>query len=54
MRLAYVMSLELREHVVTALALTPGFLRSEAMLDRFGVTEQNWRDGARQDRHFAE
>jgi NAD(P)-dependent dehydrogenase (short-subunit alcohol dehydrogenase family) len=51
-RLAQAMSQELREHGVTALALTPGFLRSEAMLDHFGVTEANWRDGAKQDAHF--
>jgi NAD(P)-dependent dehydrogenase (short-subunit alcohol dehydrogenase family) len=43
-RLAYDMALELEPHGVTALAVTPGFLRSEAMLDRFGVTEANWRD----------
>jgi NAD(P)-dependent dehydrogenase (short-subunit alcohol dehydrogenase family) len=53
-RLAYDMSLELKPHGVTALAVTPGFLRSEAMLDRFGVTEETWRDGAEQDPHFAE
>jgi hypothetical protein len=34
-------------------ALTPGFLRSEAMLARFGVTEANWEEGAQRDRHFA-
>ena len=39
-------------HNVTPLALTPGFLRSEAMLDHFGVTEDNWREGAQQDPHF--
>jgi len=44
---------ELRPHGVTALALTPGFLRSEAMLDHFGVTEETWRDGIARDRHFA-
>lgn len=37
---------------ITALALTPGFLRSEEMLDHFGVTEANWRDGARKDPNF--
>lgn len=37
---------------ITALALTPGFLRSEAMLEHFGVTEANWRDGARKDPNF--
>jgi NAD(P)-dependent dehydrogenase (short-subunit alcohol dehydrogenase family) len=45
---------ELKPHGVAALALTPGFLRSEAMLDIFGVTEDNWRDGAAKDPHFAE
>lgn len=39
---------------LTALALTPGFLRSEEMLDHFGVTEANWPDAARQDPYFAE
>jgi NAD(P)-dependent dehydrogenase (short-subunit alcohol dehydrogenase family) len=51
-RLAFGMAEELRPHGVTALALTPGFLRSEAMLDLFGVTEENWRDGAKKDPHF--
>lgn len=51
-RLAYAMAEELRPHGVTALAVTPGFLRSEAMLEHFGVTEANWRDGAKQDPHF--
>ncbi len=37
---------------VTALAVSPGFLRSEAMLDRFGVTEANWREGAEKDPAF--
>lgn len=51
-RLAFGLSHELRPHGVTALALTPGFLRSEAMLDLFGVTEENWRDGAAKDPNF--
>lgn len=38
---------------ITALALTPGFLRSEAMLEHFGVTEANWRDAIAIDPHFA-
>lgn len=38
---------------VTAVAVTPGFLRSEEMLDRFGVTEATWRDAIAQDPHFA-
>jgi len=53
-RLAYALAAELRDTGITALALTPGFLRSEAMLARFGVTEENWRDGARTDPHFME
>jgi NAD(P)-dependent dehydrogenase (short-subunit alcohol dehydrogenase family) len=52
-RLAYAMSVELAEHPITAVAVTPGFLRSEAVLDHFGVTEDNWRDAIAQDRHFA-
>lgn len=51
-RLAYTMSEELRPHRITALAVTPGFLRSEAMLDHFGVTEANWQEGAKKERHF--
>jgi NAD(P)-dependent dehydrogenase (short-subunit alcohol dehydrogenase family) len=53
-RLAYALSADLQGIGVTALAVTPGFLRSEAMLARFGVTEENWRDGARSDPHFIE
>jgi NAD(P)-dependent dehydrogenase (short-subunit alcohol dehydrogenase family) len=52
-RLARGQAEELRPHGVTALALSPGFLRSEAVLDHFGVTAENWREGARQDPHFA-
>jgi NAD(P)-dependent dehydrogenase (short-subunit alcohol dehydrogenase family) len=37
---------------LTVAALTPGFLRSEEMLEHFGVTEANWRDGARKDPNF--
>jgi hypothetical protein len=48
------MAVELRRHNVVALALTPGFLRSEAMLDRFGVTKANWRDAIAQHADFAE
>lgn len=48
------MAEDLRAHHITAVALTPGFLRSEAMLDHFGVTEANWRDAIKIDPHFAE
>lgn len=51
-RLAYGMAQELKPHNVTAVAVTPGFLRSEEMLDLFGVTEENWRDGVQTDPHF--
>jgi NAD(P)-dependent dehydrogenase (short-subunit alcohol dehydrogenase family) len=51
-RLAKNQAAELKPHGVAAVALTPGFLRSEAMLEIFGVTEENWRDGAAQDPHF--
>ena len=51
-RLAFGMAEELRSHNVAALAVTPGFLRSEAMLDLFGVTEANWQEGAKVDPHF--
>jgi len=45
-RMAFALSQELKDRGVTALAVTPGFLRSEWMLDHFGVTEANWRDAA--------
>ena len=43
---------ELAPHGVTAIAITPGFLRSERMLEHFGVTESNWREAGRQDSNF--
>ena len=52
-RLAVAQASELESHGVAAVALSPGFLRSEAMLDHFGVTEATWRDGIAQDPHFA-
>lgn len=52
-RLALGMSQDLQQYGVVALAVTPGFLRSEAMLEGHGVTEENWRDGIAVDRHFA-
>ncbi|NTX36326.1 short-chain dehydrogenase, partial [Myxococcus sp. CA051A] len=50
--LAFAMSRDLRRTRVTALAVTPGFLRSEEMLEGFGVTEANWRDGAKVEPDF--
>ncbi|WP_030758956.1 MULTISPECIES: SDR family oxidoreductase [unclassified Streptomyces] len=52
-RLAVAQAAELRPHGVAAVSLTPGFLRSEALLEHFGVTEANWRDGAAEDPNFA-
>lgn len=47
-RLAYAMAEELAAKGVSALALTPGFMRTEWMLDHFGASEENWRDIAEQ------
>ena len=44
---------ELKPHGGTAVALTPGWLRSEAMLDAFDVTEATWRDATDKVPHFA-
>jgi NAD(P)-dependent dehydrogenase (short-subunit alcohol dehydrogenase family) len=52
-RLAVAQAAELKPHGVAAVAITPGFLRSEAVLEHFGVTEANWRDGVAQDPDFA-
>lgn len=46
-RLAFAMDRELRKFGVVSLALTPGFLRSEAVLEHFGVTESNWKSARR-------
>ncbi|WP_214109709.1 SDR family oxidoreductase [Acrocarpospora catenulata] len=53
LRMAFAQSKELAPHGGTAVALTPGWLRSELMLDHFGVTEANWRDALRAQPHFA-
>ena len=52
-QLAVAQAEELRPHGVAAVALTPGFLRSEAVLDHFGVTEETWRDALEREAHFA-
>lgn len=51
---ALMLAEELRKHRVTAIAITPGYLRSERMLEHFGVTEENWREGGRKDANFLE
>jgi NAD(P)-dependent dehydrogenase (short-subunit alcohol dehydrogenase family) len=43
---------ELKAHRVACVAVTPGFLRSEKMLEHFGVTENNWRDAGKEDPNF--
>lgn len=48
------MAAELKPHGVTAVSVTPGFLRSEAMLQNQGVTEANWRDAGSHDKNFLE
>jgi NAD(P)-dependent dehydrogenase (short-subunit alcohol dehydrogenase family) len=52
-RLAFAQGEELAPHGCAAVALTPGWMRSEMMLDNYGVTEANWRDGAARNPHFA-
>jgi NAD(P)-dependent dehydrogenase (short-subunit alcohol dehydrogenase family) len=51
-RLAYAQASELRKHGLSAAAITPGYMRSEAILDHWGVTEANWQEGAKKDPHF--
>jgi NAD(P)-dependent dehydrogenase (short-subunit alcohol dehydrogenase family) len=52
-RLAFAQGQELAPHGCAAVALTPGWMRSEMMLDNYRVTEANWRDGAATNPHFA-
>jgi NAD(P)-dependent dehydrogenase (short-subunit alcohol dehydrogenase family) len=52
-RMAFALAHELRPHGATAVSLTPGWLRSEAMLDAYGVSESNWRDATAWSPHFA-
>jgi NAD(P)-dependent dehydrogenase (short-subunit alcohol dehydrogenase family) len=52
--LALNMATELHKHRVAAVSITPGFLRSESMLERFGVSEANWRDAGKKDKNFLE
>ena len=52
-RMAFALAHELKPHGGTAVSLTPGWLRSEAMLDAYGVTEANWREATKISPHFA-
>ncbi|MGW0661689.1 SDR family oxidoreductase [Streptodolium elevatio] len=53
LRMAFTLGHELGPRGATAVALTPGWLRSEMMLDAYGVTEENWRDATERAPHFA-
>jgi len=53
LRMAFALAHELGPRGATAVALTPGWLRSEIMLDTFGVREDNWRDALDREPHFA-
>jgi NAD(P)-dependent dehydrogenase (short-subunit alcohol dehydrogenase family) len=52
-RIVKSLTAELKDHPVTALGVTPGWLRSESMLEGFGVSESNWRDACRRIPGFA-
>jgi NAD(P)-dependent dehydrogenase (short-subunit alcohol dehydrogenase family) len=52
-RMAFALAHELKPHGATALSLTPGWLRSEAMLEAYRVSESNWRDAVKIQPHFA-
>ncbi len=51
-RMAWGHAKDLAPHGATAVAITPGWMRSEMMLDNYGVTEANWRDATRISPHF--
>ncbi|MEV0393588.1 SDR family oxidoreductase [Polymorphospora rubra] len=52
-RLGWAHAKDLAPYGATAVSLTPGWMRSEIMLDMFGVTEENWRDALEREPHFA-
>jgi NAD(P)-dependent dehydrogenase (short-subunit alcohol dehydrogenase family) len=53
LRMAFALAHELAPHGATAVSLSPGWLRSEEMLEVYGVTEANWRDATAKEPHFA-
>src|SRR4051812_21674418 len=53
-RLAFAQAQELAPHGATAVALTPGWMRSEMMLEAYGVTEETWREASAGNPHFAQ
>jgi NAD(P)-dependent dehydrogenase (short-subunit alcohol dehydrogenase family) len=52
-RMAWDHAKDLEKHGATAVAITPGWMRSEMMLGHFGVSEANWRDAIKDQPHFA-
>jgi NAD(P)-dependent dehydrogenase (short-subunit alcohol dehydrogenase family) len=52
LRMAWALAHEVGPRGATAVALTPGWLRSEMMLAAFGVTEERWRDATTREPHF--
>lgn len=52
-RMGWLNARDLAKHKATSVSLTPGWLRSEMMLEGFGVTEDNWRDATDKVPHFA-
>lgn len=52
-RMGEALAHELQPHRVAALTVTPGWLRSESMLDYFGVTEATWREAAERVPYFS-
>jgi NAD(P)-dependent dehydrogenase (short-subunit alcohol dehydrogenase family) len=53
LRMTFALAHELAPHGATAVSLTPGWLRSEMMLEAYGVAEANWRDATKISPHFA-
>ncbi|WP_433211920.1 SDR family oxidoreductase [Microtetraspora malaysiensis] len=52
LRMGFALGHELGSRGASAVTLTPGWMRSEIMLDNFGVTEENWRDALEREPHF--
>ncbi len=51
-RMAWALAQEFQPYACTAIALTPGWMRSEMMLDNYGVSEANWQDATAKEPHF--
>jgi NAD(P)-dependent dehydrogenase (short-subunit alcohol dehydrogenase family) len=51
-RMAWALAQELQPHQCTAVVVTPGWMRSEMMLEHYGVSEANWHDATAKEPHF--